>query len=315
MQKDSKKVRLNTPLISEFPVFKSISIRHKKSIEKFVSSFPPYSDYNYMSLLTWNTDNCILVSKLFGNLIIQFDDYISRKTYFSFLGTNKPVETCKQLIDEAKRKRIATVLKLAPEASVNSQELKKAFNVTEDRDDFDYVFDVKEMVHLRGNKMGPKRNFINRFKKNYKYNYRIINLNDHSLKKSILGLTKTWKHNKGKEALSTKFEFCAIKNAILYGNKLDIMTIGLFINNKLIGISINNLLPNNYAMNLFEKANVKYIGSFPFLRHITCKYLLETKRTWLNFESDIGVGGLRQSKLSYHPKFFLKKYIVEEKSD
>ena len=72
--------RLNDPKIPTFPALKSISIDDRQSLEKYISSFPPYSDFNFMSLLTWNTDDCILVSKLFGNLVIQFDDYISRKT-------------------------------------------------------------------------------------------------------------------------------------------------------------------------------------------------------------------------------------------
>lgn len=303
---------INDSTIPDFPILKSISIDDKEFLERYISYFLPYSDFNFMSLLTWNTDDCILVSKLFGNLIVQFDYYISRKTYFSFLGTNNTVKTCRILLREAKMKKIATELKLVPEISVESSNFKSAFNVLEDRDNFDYVFDVQEMADLKGKKMGPKRNFINRFLKKYRFSHGIINLNDSILRKSILDLVKTWKCNK-EEALSMKFEFCAIQNTIKYAQKLDILTVGLFVDNKLIGISINNLLPNNYAMNLFEKANIEYIGSFPFLRHITCKYLLEKNRTLLNFEADIGVEGLRQSKLSYHPKFFIKKYIVGEK--
>lgn len=304
--------QLDEGIIPNFPLFKSISVDDRDVLEKYISCFPPYSDFNFMSLLTWNTDDCILVSQLFGNLVIKFDDYISRKTYFSFLGTNDTVKACSYLIRESRNIGIATELKLVPEDSVNSREFRTAFEVLEDRDDFDYVFDVQEMANLSGGRVGSKRNFINRFKNSYTFSYEVIDLDSPEMQVPILSLTKTWKVNKGSEALSTKFEFLAIQNAIMYAKKLNILTVGLFVEDKLIGISINNLLPDGFAMNLFEKADSKFIGSFPFLRHITCKYLLDYNRSLLNFESDIGVSGLRQSKLSYHPKYFLKKYIVRE---
>lgn len=298
--------------IPNFPALRNITINDMNTIEEYVSDFPPYSDFNFMSLLAWNTEDCIFISKLFGNLVIQFDDYISRKTYFSFLGINKPIETCKILIKEAKRKKIANSLKLIPETSVKLKELNNIFTIIEDRDNFDYVFDIKEMVDLKGKHIRSKKNFINRFQKKYEYNYEIINLDNPHLTESIFELIQKWKCNKGKEVLSMKYEFFAIKRAIKYAQKLNTMIVGLFINNNLIGISVNNLLPNNYAMNLFEKADLDYVGSYPFLRHITCKYLLDKKITLLNFESDIGIEGLRQSKSSYHPKFFLKKYVIKE---
>lgn len=305
---------LQTPTIPTFPNQRNIAITDKKIVEKYVNSFPPYSDYNFMSLFTWNIKNCIFISQLNGNLIIKFDDYISRQTYYSFLGNNHTIETATQLLDVAQKNGLPATLKLIPEASVTDPNLIYRYRVEKDRDNFDYVYNISDMINLKGATFAVKRNFIHRFIKNYSFSHRLINVYDPRVKKGINALLNIWRENRQQNSLSTINELTAIQRALEFASQLDILAVGLYVDNRMIGFSINNLLPKGYAMNLFEKADVTRTGAFPFLRHITCSYLAKYDRKWLNFESDIGVLNLRKSKLSYHPNYFLKKYTIKNRS-
>ena len=72
-------------MIPTFPNFKKLEISDKKEVEEYTSNFPPYSDFNFTSLWAWDTNEKRMISKLNGNLVVQFTDYITCEPFFSFL--------------------------------------------------------------------------------------------------------------------------------------------------------------------------------------------------------------------------------------
>ena len=44
-------------MIPNFPNFKHVEIKDKPDVEKFTHSFKPYSDFNFISLFAWDTNN------------------------------------------------------------------------------------------------------------------------------------------------------------------------------------------------------------------------------------------------------------------
>lgn len=64
-------------MISEFPQFKKLELADKKDIEKFTSKFPPYSDFNFVSMWSWDIRGEMRVSQLNGNLVVRFTDYLT----------------------------------------------------------------------------------------------------------------------------------------------------------------------------------------------------------------------------------------------
>ena len=70
-------------MIPEFPEFKKLELSDKEEVEKITSKFPPYSDFNFVSMWSWNIENKIWISQLYGNLVVHFTDYLTDGTFLS----------------------------------------------------------------------------------------------------------------------------------------------------------------------------------------------------------------------------------------
>lgn len=300
-------------MIPNFPKFEKLSIDHKSHIEKHISKFPPYSDFNFTSLFSWGDEETNL-SLLNGNLVIKFKDYLTNEPFYTFIGINKVNDTIKVLLEESTKNKLHPKLKLIPEVALKADpKILEEFKIEEDRDNFDYIYLLQEALDFKGNKHRDKRNFINRFKRLYSSSHKIIDLADSTIQKQIMDLFKIWQKLKGREHKEIENELFAIQKIFKFSKNLKLHVIGLYIDKKLVGFSINEILIDGYAMNLFEKADTKYQGIFPYLRQITAKYLIELGGKFLSHEQDLGIEGLRKSKMSYNPSFFLKKYSISHK--
>ncbi|MDO8638300.1 MAG: phosphatidylglycerol lysyltransferase domain-containing protein, partial [Candidatus Daviesbacteria bacterium] len=216
--------------------------------------------------------------------------------------------------EESEKNGLHPQLKLIPEVVLKAEpKILDEFHIEEDRDNFDYIYLLEEEKDYKGNKYRNKRNFTNRFKRLYSSSYKLIELVDPETQKQILDLFDHWQKLKEKENEEVKNELLAIRKMLDLANELKLICIGIYINKKLIAFSINELLLGGYAINLFEKADITYQGIFPYLRSITASYLLEQGGKFLNHEQDLGIEGLRKSKMSYNPQFFLKKYTISKK--
>ena len=78
---------------------------------------------------------------------------------------------------------------------------------------------------------------------------------------------------------------------------------------KLAAFSIGEPISRSVFGVHIEKADIQYHGAYPamaqqFAAHFAQDY------AYLNREEDLGIPGLRKSKLSYHPVALLEKYVV-----
>src|SRR6185295_11781832 len=126
-------------MIPEFPKFKKLELEDKKEIEEFTSKFPPYSDFNFVSMWSWDIRGEMRISQLQENLVVKFTDYLTGKPFYSFLGNKNTNSTVEKLLFLSKAEKLEMVLKLVPEDSVLGLDIKK-YNIVEDRDHFDYIY-------------------------------------------------------------------------------------------------------------------------------------------------------------------------------
>lgn len=307
-------------MIPTFPQFKKLDLEDRDFIDDYTASYPPYSDYNFVSLWVYNTKEKVELSLLNNNLVVKFQDYISNEFFYSFLGVNSVLNTIKTLIEFARTERdIITQLKLVPEINLLGNDIfeaQKLFSIVADEDNFDYIYSLNEWSELRGIKYRGKKNFVNRFKRLYPDVYMCqLDLKNKETQKNIEDLFIVWEGLKGRDRIETETELEALRRTFSLSKFVDFISLGVLVGGKLIAFSINEVIPNGYCVGDFRKADMThYIGAYQFLENETAKILLKHKCEYLNLEQDLGIPGLKRSKQSWFPVSYLKKYIISSLS-
>lgn len=291
-----------------YPVFTKVHCAHQKNIETVTNEFEPYSDFNFISLFSWKGDNATEVSLLNNNLVLKLPDYLDGKPIYSVIGNIKIDETVDELLQHTDK------LQLIPETVINNIKDASKFKIIKDRNNFDYIYEVKELATLKGNKYKNIRNKCSNFQKSYNKDELVI-VNTRSLttnrKKDILALDKKWADISSREQGDISAERTALKTLLLATSKLDLVYIELFVRGELSAFSINEILNNNYAICHFEKtlkSSSSNIATFFTIEVVKLLNIAGCK--WVNWEQDLGLNGLRQSKLSFRPCKMLKKYTI-----
>lgn len=301
-------------MIPDFPSFKHLEITDREDVMNYTSKFLPYSDFNFVSMWSWDVEGKIMISQLNGNLVVKFSDYVTGEPFFSFIGNQKLQETLTLLTDHAKKENIAQVFKLIPEDTIKiiqAESIDGKLSIQEDRDSFDYLLSVEKMHGFGGNKLRGKRNFLNRCERGCHPVIEILNLGDEKVKKDLLRVMNDWKAERADrgDVLNDR-EFDAITK-LFHGPFISsLITIGVYIDDSLEGFVVGEKLHDGYAMLHFEKAkNTSRVGIYAYMMHSFAGILNEKGCKWINYEQDLGIPGLRKHKESLLP-IYLKKYTI-----
>jgi len=303
-------------MIPEFPKFKKIELSDREEVEKFTRQFPPYSDFNFTSMWCWDVHGLISIAQLRNNLIVQLGDYLTGEKIFSLIGNNAIDAAAATLLEYCRGGGITPILRLVPE--IIAEKLNPAFfTIKEDRDHFDYLYEIKKMTSYQGPVLKSRRNDCVRFAKEHgDVEIKIMNLHEKSVQEKIIRLTKKWETGKIDRSHEAKIEneLKAITRMLAAVQKLNLVTLGIFTKDTLIGFCVTELLPSGFALSHFAKADTNYKGIYAYLMQHEAKVLASLDKKFLNYEQDLGISWLRHSKLSYAPVNFLKKYTVSLKS-
>ena len=293
-------------MIAQFPDFSELDFSHKLEVEALTSKFDPYSDFNFTSLFCWDVDDSTEISNLNNNLVIKMPDYLSGETIYSMLGRNNIDESLGQLME------LAGSLKLVPQAVIENINSPQEFIITEDRDNFDYIYNLHDLAHLVGNKHKKKRNKISAFSKALAGTWVMegSNVLNVAQKNEITEVFEKWRQESKQTDGEIKGEGAAINRLLEHSDQLNLIYITVRIEGKLVAFSINEIINDKYAYTVFEKALLVHENIYSFLLNQAATDLLYKGSIYANWAQDLGIDGLRKSKMSYHPARFLKKYSV-----
>ena len=298
-------------MIPNFPKFTKLSLSHYKEIQKISSKYPPYSDFNFTCLWSYNNNNYISISMLNDNLVIKFNDYLNRKPFYTFFGESKVEDTILKLTDHSKNNKAGIELKLVPEIFLNNVKNNPTFKLIEDRDNFDYVYLLSKISTLPGNKYRSKRQLYKKFCLKYpNYEIKKMDIKKTHDARQILNLFETWEKVKNKNRKDTSDELNALKKLLNEAHFIDFITLGIYINGKLSAFSINEKVDKVYALAHFGKSDHTYLGMNEALYKFTSDRLMKEGCKYWDIECDLGVENLRNNKMSWRPEFFLKKYTI-----
>lgn len=299
-------------IIPKFPDFANVTPELKVKIESFTHKFEPYSDFNFYSLYSWDTMGNRKISVLNNNLVAQMTDYKTGQILLSFIGTNRQTETVKTLIKYAQKLGISDSLQYVPEISI-SEISDSTITITEERSDFDYIFLLEDIAKLKGRKYSKIRQLTNVFNRNNP-DAIIVHEDLDTLKSStkILEILENWQKNKldlDKEC-DLEHEPVAINRLLEMKDKSKLMVSYIILNGDAIAFSIDEILPNKYALAHYSKFDMSYKGINEYLNFKIANELIARGAELWNWEQDLDVKNLRYSKMSYSPVKFMKKYSV-----
>lgn len=302
--------------IPPFPNFKLLELDDRLRIELITQQFEPYSDYNFISLWSYNVKNDIQISKLKDGLVVRFSDYITGEPFYSFLGSLSNSKQLSIILEYVKNLGLTAKLKLIPEEVIlKNPEIFSQFQVEEDPDNFDHIYSSQEMSTLEGSRFENKRYKVNLFKRNYyDVEIKLLNLTENKSKQYVLDVFNLWVKNKNQVLNEAMHEYIAIQNLLTHSDKFDLVCLGLWHKNQLIGFTITEVTHQKYAIFHFTKADSSYEGIFEYLYHKTAQELSKRGCMFLNREQDLGIPGLRTAKESWRPIKYLKKYIISHKN-
>jgi len=282
-------------------VFEKIELKDLPIINSFVSNFDPYSDFNPISLICWNSNKNNMYSIKDDALVIKIGDYLNDQIVHSVLGRGIKKDALLKLLS------LPEEVKMVPEISL--QDIDENFVIVEDRDSFDYVIDLHSFKELKGKSYKALRKRVKAFeKKNKEIKINILDIKDGNIQKQIWDLTTKWSENKGFSSEKSREEVDGVEQYLKASDYFSCINIGLYISEKLVGYSFSQMLNNNWAMGHFGKADIDHEDSSLYLEYKADKLLYDAGARYLNLQQDTGLVGLRQTKMSYRPLKFLKKY-------
>jgi hypothetical protein len=206
---------------------------------------------------------------------------------------------------------IPLVIKKSSENFVKLLEATSDFEieVISSRDESDYIYDYEPMKTLTGNKYHKKKNQVNKFMKTVEnYNFRLYETKDFQTVKQLM---EKWCLDRDCENDSNlQFEFDGVMQ-YLEKSSVDHLLMGLlFIDEALQGFVLGEIVSGNMLLIHVEKANAEFPGIYQMLGYEFYNMAYNDALLWINREQDLGIEGLRKSKLSYHPVRFVEKFEI-----
>ena len=178
--------------------------------------------------------------------------------------------------------------------------------VSHNPDYSDYFYDAKSLRTLSGKAMRSKRNHINHFvRENPDYEYRNISRDD---RKEAMELVKNWCIEKGFDCRNLlQSDYRAIRELFDRFDQLDIRGGSIRTGGRLVAFSLGSLVDDEMAVIHFEKADASIPGLYAAINKMVLEYAFPQAR-FVNREEDMGIPGLRKSKVSYNPLRMIHKY-------
>ncbi len=291
--------------------FRDLTIEDKALFDTFLSlENPTYancfdSEFEFSSLFCWKDDYSLKISVDEIALYLSAT-FAGKQFYFApIVKERKDLSLAFSRLEEhAKEKGEELILAGVGEIKKKALEevVKKDYRFFPDRNNYEYLYLSKDLISLEHPSLSYKRQMKHAFEKRFDFRFRKIEPSDIE---EILGLVQTWKN----ERHADSSDYQAIFNAMKYYEKLNLVGAVIEIKGKIRAFSIGAYGRCGVGIVLFEKAEGKFIGLYPTMMNLFASEFFRGVK-YINRQEDMGLSGLRDSKLSYHPCGFAPKYTL-----
>ena len=290
--------------------FKKITHQDKALIETITHQFKPYSDFNFVSLITWGVNNSSYFHIENDVLYIKLRDYMDKDKYtYSILGKTNIQQAIIAFFECNNIDKLELVAGDVIELLGEGQ-----FLIEHQRDEDDYIYDINELLSMDGPEYRKLRRSLSNFhsKNSFKPVFKQVTEYDEDVFHQVLELTKKWRVIRNRSFSDSASEYYAVRRALGFFDKIGIKLWVLMDGKDVIGYVITESY-DDIAIIHFEKCNTNIPGAGSYLKHRVVNELQKLGGKFLNYEQDLGLPGLREQKLSLNPSQMLEKFAVTPK--
>ena len=182
------------------------------------------------------------------------------------------------------------------------------FNITTERDRFDYVYLAQDLINLSGRRFHGKKNHLNAFKKEFPdAKYLPITEKIIPMCREELNIWSEAHKRANPENNFVDYEQAAINEIFDHFDAFKIKGGAILIDGKIEAFTFGEKLNSDTAVIHVEKANKNIRGIYTainqkFVENEWCDMI------YVNREEDMGIDGLRRAKESYRPIKMIEKF-------
>lgn len=272
-------------------------------------------DLNFMNLVSWRFMYDTEVAEYGDFLLFRFKAD-GHRAYLAPVGDGDWGGVLHDLLDDAQSEGHPFLMLGVCENALAKLDVAMPgyFYATADRAYTDYIYSRTSLATLSGKKLQPKRNFANRFAREHP-DYQASPLTEELIPECI-ELDLQWADNKETETDAGRYTYATERRSLLtafeHWNELGGLGAVIRTEGKIVAFTYGAPINFDTFDVCVEKADTRYEGAFAVINRDFVRSLPE-QYAYINREEDLGIEGLRRSKLSYHPQLLLHKYTVMTK--
>lgn len=266
------------------------------------------SDMLFGNLYIWHFSRDISYAILNDCLVIK-TKFPNEKYPFIFypLGLGDRQKTIKDVMDYFLSNNMKFAIRsLEPHQKYELEKnMPNIFDISPNRDRFDYIYNVSDLINLNGRKLHSKKNHLNKFLNLYpNFVYERI---DSSNAIDVFESYVEWFNKNPNITDGLRNEFVGIESTLRNFNLLDMKGGVIKIDNKIAAFTLGEQINSNSVVIHIEKANTFYEGIYQAInQQFLCNEWNEME--FVNREEDLGIEGLRRAKMTYNPIRFVEKF-------
>ena len=295
----------------QFPQFKPIDLADRDSIRQILREYQPQtSEWTFTNLFIWRSRYGFQWSIYKDWLVIICKANPEGVYTFQPIGPPSRRAVTRMLLEWLRDEKGEKNPRLERADQRLVEELSGADDLSIEpvRDQFDYVYQTRDLIELAGRKYHSKRNHLHKFLQSYAFTYAALR-EDHL--QACLELSGLWcEIRRCEEDMNLMGEWEAIREACTHFHALAIQGGVIMIENEVEAFALGELLNEQTAVVHIEKANPEIPGLYTMINQQFCE------KSWphvpsINREQDLGEPGLRRAKLSYYPDHLAEKFQLQ----
>jgi hypothetical protein len=288
--------------------FKPVTLADRPFFEYHYAHYPQtHSSNTFTNMVCWNHFSHYRYAYINGSVLIA--STIKGVTrYRPPIGPRDPDlmrELLELALDESDEMPITLI------DPVTAQWMRKIYPgliLLPDRDHFDYVYRAANLAELPGKHYVKIRSQINKFRKKYRHTVEPITPEN---REELIDFLEKWCELKGCDRDSfLAHEIEATSYAIEHLSELSLRGLLIRVDSEIEAISLFERLNADTAVVHFEKGMTEFEGVYKAINEETAKVLAGEVK-YINRESDLGVEGLREAKMRYHPDHMVEVYSLK----